>query len=392
MTDRPVIEFVFWLSLLGLVYIHIGYPLLIAMLARFRPRRQLKERSDLTASIVVVAYNEGHNLANKIRSLLALDESSRIREILIASDGSTDDTIDVVGAFNDPRIRLITFGERRGKPSVLNDVVPQCSGQIVILTDARQEVSSNALVELASNFADPSVGVVSGELMFQSSADTTTASHGVGIYWKYEKFIRKSESCFRSVPGATGALYAMRRSLFRPIPFETILDDVVIPMQAVEQGYRCVFEPAAMAFDRPSQLTRQETLRKRRTIAGSAQMMIRQSRWLLPWKNPIWFEFLSHKISRLLSPFLLLIAAVTNALLAAHPVYYVLFFAHIDFYLAAIAGWMFQRAKQRSVCFGTPWMFLALNGVTLAAIWDAFGGRFQATWKCTVSANSETTG
>jgi cellulose synthase/poly-beta-1,6-N-acetylglucosamine synthase-like glycosyltransferase len=339
--------------------------------------------------VVVVAHNEATVLPRKIKSILHSDCAWRIREVLIASDGSTDATKTVVESCGDPRVRLLAFSERRGKPSVLNDAIPACMSDIVILTDARQELHPGALSELAANFADETVGAVSGELVFRPSGNNTTAAQGLGIYWAYEKFIRKHEGRFRSVPGATGALYAIRKRLFRPIDAQTLLDDVVIPMQAVVQGYRCLFEPAAIVYDTPSRTPEKEFLRKRRTIAGAAQLLVLHPSWVLPWCNPIWLEYISHKLSRLLSPLLLLAIAITNVTLAFHTnttlasphVYPIILAVHCCFYLCALTGWVFQQAGTRSTFFAAPWMFLTLNLTTLVALSDAVRGHFRVTWK-----------
>ncbi len=383
MTAFAVWQIIFWLSILGVAYIFVGYPLLVFALSRLRPLRTTKAANTEPISVVLVGFNEAARLPAKIANVLASDDSHLIRELIIASDGSTDDTDSVIASVADPRVRLISFSERRGKPSVLNDVIPQCQSEIVVLLDARQELDRRAISELTANFADGSVGVVSGELVFRSEGDVTTVSKGIGIYWRYEKFIRKCEGRFRSVPGATGALYALRRSLFRAIPPQTILDDVVIPMQTVTAGYRCLFEPAAIAFDHPSDSTTKESIRKRRTVAGAAQLIVNHPAWLLPWRNPIWFEFVSHKLMRLVSPLLLIVGAVTNVWLAFHPIYAVLLMWHVAFYISALVGWWFQRAGRRSVLFGAQLMFVALNATTVVALWDALRGRFRATWQRT---------
>ena len=263
MTEFVVWQLVFWLSMLGVTYIVVGYPLLVFALSRLRPLRTIKRPNAKPVSVVIAAYNEAARLPGKIASVLASDDAHLIREVLVASDGSTDDTGDVVAAVNDPRVQLLAYSDRRGKPSVLNDAIPQCSSEIVVLTDARQELDRRAIAELAAHFADPTVGAVSGELVFKAAGDTTTASRGISVYWRYEKFLRKQEGRFRSVPGVTGALYALRRSLFRSIPPQTMLDDVVIPMQAVTAGFRCLFEPTAMVYDLPSASISQESIRKR---------------------------------------------------------------------------------------------------------------------------------
>ncbi len=376
-------QIIFWLSLFCVAYVFVGYPILVFALSRIRPLRTVKVRNKQSVSVVIVAFNEAARLPSKIASVLASDDSHVICEVIIASDGSTDDTATVMAGIGDPRVQLRHFAKRRGKPAVLNDIIPTCSSELIVLNDARQELDARAIAELAANFADPTVGAVSGELVFRADGDTTTAAHGVGVYWRYEKFIRKSEGRFRSVPGATGALYAIRRSLFRPIPVNTILDDVVIPMQAVTAGYRCLFDPAAIAFDLPSTSASREAIRKRRTIAGAAQLIVNQPGWLLPWRNPIWFEYLSHKLARLVSPALIVLVAVANIVLAREPLYFGLLIAQAVFYLTALAGWACQLAGWRSKLFAAPLMFVALNATTVAALWDAIRGRFSATWQRT---------
>jgi poly-beta-1,6-N-acetyl-D-glucosamine synthase len=384
-----LLQAIFWFSIVALLYIYVGYPALIWIMARCTTRRPTKRPTDAALSVVVVAHNEAAVLPGKIKSILHSDCASRIREVLIASDGSTDATKAVVEGWGDPRVRLLAFSERRGKPSMLNDAIPACASDIVVLTDARQELHPNALSELAANFADETVGAVSGELVFRLSDHDTTAAHGLGVYWAYEKFIRKHEGRFRSVPGTTGALYAIRKRLFRPINTQTLLDDVVIPMQTVVQGYRCLFEPAAIVYDTPSQTPEKESIRKRRTIAGAAQLLVLHPSWLLPWRNPIWLEYVSHKLSRLFSPFLLFIAAITNITLASHTnsaldsthVYSIILAVHCCFYLSALAGWALQQAGTRSTCFAAQLMFLTLNLTTLIALSDAVRGRFRVAWE-----------
>ncbi len=378
-----ILTFLFWLSLLGLSYIYVGYPMTVWGLSRLQSKRIRKEPRTRALSIVIVGHNEAQRLPTKLDSLFHSTCQDQIAEVLIGSDGSDDNTADVIAAYPDDRVRLISFDTRRGKPAVLNDVVPQCQSDIVVLTDARQELDPSALTKLTAAFADDRVGVVSGELMFRSIEGSTTAAEGMGAYWKYEKLIRKCESRFRSVPGATGALYAIRRQLFRPVPVNTLLDDVVIPMQAVESGYRCLLETGAIAWDQPSQLASQESVRKRRTIAGCAQLIVNQPRWLLPWRNPIWWEFVSHKLARLFSPLLLAVALTTNILLASSPLFAGMLIAQLAFYAFALIGWLYQRTGRTSRSLGLPLMFLALNATTVAALWDAARGRFTAAWQRT---------
>jgi poly-beta-1,6-N-acetyl-D-glucosamine synthase len=377
---------IFWVSAALVAYIYVGYPALVWLLARCVRRDVRRAPFAGTVSVVVAAYNEAPRLAAKLASVLRSRSQDAIAEIVVASDGSTDATDETVRRVGDPRIRLSAFRERRGKPAVLNDVVPGCRGDVVVLTDARQEWAADALERLLAPFADERVGVVSGELVFRQSGRESVAAQGMGAYWDYEKFIRRQESRFRSVPGATGALYAMRRNLFRPIHEQTLLDDVAIPMAAIEQGYRCVLESGAIAFDDPSESAAQESVRKRRTIAGNLQLAALCPRWMLPWRNPVWFEFVSHKMLRLVSPLLLLLCLGSNALLWPSPPYAALLLAQGIWYAAALAGGLLARRGKGGGVSALPYMFVVLNAVTVLAWADCFRGRHRVTWESSLKA------
>ncbi|MBS0205174.1 MAG: glycosyltransferase family 2 protein [Planctomycetes bacterium] len=387
MTTSITLQLLFWTSLIVLFYIYVGYP--IVCWSRMRRDTVPLERDksilddDRKVSIVIVAHNEARTLPRKIHSLLQSNGAGRIREILIGSDGSTDGTRQVLEQIGDPRVRYCHFAERRGKPSVLNDVIPLCQSEFVLLADARQVFDPDCLQRLLAHFCDPTVGVVSGELVLRGDANQTAAAAGIGFYWRYEKFIRHCESRGRGVPGATGACYMLRKNLFQPIPASTILDDVAIPMQAVTRGYRCLFEPGALAFDEPSKSTRQESIRKRRTIAGAAQLVGLFPQWLIPWQNPLWFEYVSHKLLRLASPVFVALALATNLTLLAFPMYQVLMLAQSAFYVAAVVGWSYQATGRGSRLFGPPLMFVTLNLTTAAALWDALFARYRVTWQKT---------
>jgi cellulose synthase/poly-beta-1,6-N-acetylglucosamine synthase-like glycosyltransferase len=380
MDVTAVMTILFWLSVGCLAYIYAGYPLLIALLGRVCGRRVDKGPVARPVSVVLVVYNEASRIVSKLDNILSLTGAGQLVDVLVGSDGSTDDTNSLVSRHADPRVRLHAFAERRGKPAVLNDLLARCRGEIVLLVDARQELDAACLTELLANFADPTVGVVSGELMFRRRDAASAAAEGIGVYWTYEKFLRKSESRFRGVPGATGACYAIRRDLFRPIPTTTILDDVAIPLEITAQGFRCLFEPRAIAWDDPSATAGQESIRKRRTIAGAAQLVRLFPQWLLPWRQPLWFEFISHKLLRLTSPMWLTVAWLTNLWLATIPLYTALLILQLCGYLAAAWGWQRQRMGRRSRLGGPCLMFVLLNWTTAQALWDAWRSNYRVTW------------
>ena len=377
------LQIAFWLNILGLAYIFAGYPLVVWWKSRTSWTTLVKQNVERPDSIVIVAHNEAHSLPRKLCSLLASTRADWIREILIGSDGSTDDTAAILAVFPDARVKCFDFAERRGKPAVLNELVPQCQSEFVLLADARQEFAPDCLERLLENFTDPTVGVVSGELVLRADDNATTAAQGIGFYWKYEKFIRRCESLWRGVPGATGACYLIRKALFQPIPPQTILDDVAIPMQAVASGYRCLFEPAAQVFDDPSKSSGQESVRKRRTIAGVVQLMQLFPAWLSPFRNPLWFEFVSHKLLRLLAPALMVLALGMNLMLMSVPIYWAILNVQVVFYVSAAVGWLFQQRGRGSSLFGPSLMFVTLNLTTTLALWDAFRANYRVTWQKT---------
>lgn len=311
-----------WGSAALLVHVFIGYPLMMWLAARFRPRPVRKQPATPTVTVVIAVHDGAAQIRSKLANLQALTYPGERIEILIACDGCRDDTAALARGYGDPRVRVLEFAQRRGKAACLNDAVAQARGELLLFNDVRQKLSPAALGELVANLADPTVGAVSGELQMENVR--SGFAQGVDAYWRYEKLIRLSESRSGSAVGVTGALYAMRRELFVPLPAGTVLDDVLIPMRVAAAGYRVVFEPRALAWDQPSQQPAEERRRKIRTLAGNYQL-IQLAPWLLaPWRNPLWLRFVSHKLLRLLAPWLLLALTLTSAVLATRHVLYAL--------------------------------------------------------------------
>ena len=302
---------VFWASVALLFYTFAGYPLLMFALSRLRRHTVKRRHIEPSVSIVIAAHNEADILGAKLASLARLDYPADRIEIIIASDGSTDATDELIRSVRDPRVRLITC-KKLGKAAALNAGVAAASREIVCFTDARQMLEPEALRCLVTNFADPSVGCVSGELMLK---DTNSSNVGVGLYWKIEKLVRVAESCTGSAVGATGAFYAVRRALIPQLPLGTILDDVFVPLEVVRQRKRVLFESGARAWDTLPAKATDEFRRKVRTLAGNYQL-VQMSPWLLVPSNPIWFRFVSHKLLRLGAPVLLVATFISSWFLA----------------------------------------------------------------------------
>jgi poly-beta-1,6-N-acetyl-D-glucosamine synthase len=236
-----------------------------------------------------------------------------------------------------------------------------------------------ALRALVANFADPGVGVVSGHLIMTAGIDAEIGGEGAAMYWHYEKLIRSTESKGGSTVGATGAIYAIRRSLFEPIPLDTILDDVLIPVRIARRGYQVVFESAAKAFDVAPPTAHGELVRKARTIGGTFQLFARE-RWLLnPRVNPLWFETVSHKALRLTLPVLLAALFVSNLALLDWWPYQVTMAGQITFYAAAIAG-CGQRARCRLLMLKLPYTMCLLGWATVVGFVRFVTAHQQVTW------------
>jgi GT2 family glycosyltransferase len=375
-------EVVFWLCVAVLGYVYAGYPALVTLAARLRPRPVIRRPIEPSVSVLIVAHDEAERIAARLQNLLALDYPPERLEILVGSDGSTDDTAVRARTWEAKGVRVTACARRRGKPAVLNELAAQARGEILVLGDVRQRWAREALRALVAPFADPTVGAVSGELVLTDDDDATAVGTGVGAYWRYEKAIRVAESRLDSTVGATGAIYAVRRALFEPVPVDTILDDVLIPLRVACRGYRVVFESSALAFDRPASAATEEFTRKVRTIAGNFQLFTRHWRWVLcPGRNRLLVQTMSHKVLRLASPLFLLGAFVSNALLLARWPYAVLLGIQLAFYAAAARGATLPAGAVRPAWVAVPYVFCLLNDATLVAFARFVRGRVRVTWE-----------
>jgi len=370
----------FWICAVLLVYVYLGYPALAWVRAALAPPPALRAVAPPAVSVIVVAHDEAGRIAARIDNLLALDYPRDRLEILIASDGSTDETASLARAYAREGVAVHAFAVRRGKAAVLNDVVPRASGAIVVLADARQRFEPDTIRALTRPFADPAVGAVSGELILTEAPDGPAVGRGVGVYWRYEKLIRKSESRVDSTVGATGAVYAIRRELFEPIPEDTLLDDVLIPLRIVRRGYRVLFEPAARAWDRVAASAEEELARKVRTLAGNFQLFVREP-WLLdPHRNRIWVATVSHKGLRLLGPVLHAGAFAASAALAGAPLYRAALVVQALFYALALTGHAMRNSRRRSAILSVPYVVCLLNWATVVGFLRFATGRQSASW------------
>ncbi len=372
-----MMTWVFWIAAVLIGYSYLGYPAWLWVRSKWSPRPVRRSHDEPAVSAVLVVRNEEAIVARKLDNLLALDYPDAKLEVAVVSDGSDDGTSAILRDYAARgRVKMLIKPSAQGKAAGLNDAVGMASGELLLFTDARQEIEPEALHYLAENFADKEVGAASGELML-GDPKTGEAGKGMGVYWRMEKKIRELESASSSVVGATGAIYCMRRSFFEPLPAGTILDDVLLPMQVVRQNARVIFDSRARAWDSPDLGDSREFSRKVRTLSGNYQLL-QLAPWLLGWGNPIRFEFVSHKLSRLAVPFALVALLIASAFLP-EPFYRAVLIAQVAFYalsLVAIAG---MKIGPLSRIADPARTFVVLNCAAAVAFVNFVTGR-KAVW------------
>jgi len=291
-------------------YILVGYPLLLALAARLRARPVRRGAYEPSISIIIAVHNGAQWLEAKLHSVLALDYPREKMEVVVVSDGSTDHSEAIARQFEGQGVRLVKV-PKGGKPLALNAAIATVSGEILLLTDVRQMLAANSVGCLMRCLADPEVGVVSGELVIATGESQEETQ--IGLYWKFEVWLRDQLSLIDSMFGATGAFYAMRRELAVTIPADILLDDVYLPLAAFFRGYRLIIEKSAYAYDVPTR-REAEFRRKVRTLAGNYQILMAYPS-LLGWGNRMWWHFVSYKLGRLLLPWALIGMALSSVFL-----------------------------------------------------------------------------
>jgi cellulose synthase/poly-beta-1,6-N-acetylglucosamine synthase-like glycosyltransferase len=368
-------------ALIICVYVYFGYPFLIWILGKLRPRPVDKNPSCHSISIIVPAYNEEDVITAKIRNCLALDYDKTKMEILVVSDGSTDNTETVAKQIQDTRIKFLSL-ERRGKAHALNEAADCAQGEILVFTDANVMIEPQSIIHLVGNFADPEVGGVCGNKKYRSTHEIGSTAKGEKLYWKYDKWVKNLESRLGSIFAADGSLYAIRRKLYVHIDDPAQADDIAISVRVVLQGFRLVYEPEAVAYEKPSSESQKEFKRKIRITNHSV-------RALLNLKGALWnsgfysVELLSHKFLRHLLPFPLLLLFGSNILLLnSNPLFLTLFCCQGIFCVLALVGYWLREnplGQLKLLCF--PFYFCLANTAALLGVLSILRGRRIATWE-----------
>ena len=366
------LKILFWACLLIVFYTYIGYGILLYIIIRLRrlfkgnPQKAvLPQDEELpTMTLMICAYNEEDVVAEKMENTQALDYPKDKLRIMWVTDGSTDQTNELLTAY--PDVDIVFSPERRGKTAALKHGLTELKTRYVAFTDANTMINAGALREIARLFCDPTVGCVSGEKRVAARRDGEMAAEGEGLYWRYESTLKRWDSELYSAMGAAGELYAIDPTLCREVPDEALLDDFMLSMYVVQAGKRIAYTPDAYALEYGSANIHEESKRKRRIAAGGLQSIWWLRSMLNPLRQPlVTFQYVSHRVLRWsITPVAMILLLLVNILLVvmeAGTFYTVMLILQVLFYLTALAGWLLNHYEHKNKLLYTAYYFVFMN-------------------------------
>ena len=371
----------FWTAVFLVAHTYLLYPALLWLLTLWkRPVQHSALGEWLMVSLVLAAYNEIVVIREKVENILALDYPRDRLEVIVVSDCSDDGTDEVIAEYADRGVRLYRMEERGGKTAGQNAGVRLASGDILVFSDANSMYAPEALRQLLRPFANPQVGCVCGELRY-TNPEELAAGKGEGFYWRYEQFLKRRESLLRSVLGANGAIYALRRELFDELEAD-IISDFIMPIRIWRKGFRVVYEPGAVAVEHSAASFGGEFRRRMRIISRSMYGLWTEVGVLNPFRYGLFsFQLFSHKILRWLVPVFMIAILISSALLAGEMPFRILLGLQLLFYALAILGNLSQQRLGRLGLFYIPAYFCAINFGVLLGLWNFLSGRRYGVWK-----------
>jgi cellulose synthase/poly-beta-1,6-N-acetylglucosamine synthase-like glycosyltransferase len=375
--------FGFWLAAGALVYVYAGFPALVGAVGWARRRTVHKKPITPSVSLIIAAYNEEESIGRRLENALALDYPQEALEIIVASDGSTDQTEEIVERFVNSRVRLLRL-PRRGKIPALNAAVAQAQGEILVFSDANSMCEPQALRKLAQNFADAQVGGAVGNTGYYISPQSESSSRGEGLYWSYDTWLKQLESFSGSVVSAHGGLYAIRRELYKPVPDPAVTDDFAISTGVIEQGRRLVFEREAQSYEGAVPKAAREFQRRTRLMTRGLRGLLLRRRLLNPFRYGFYSVVLfSHKVLRRLLPIALLTLLASSLALSASGGFYRLAAAgQLIFYSAAGAGYLLRRTRWGHHKFlYVPFFYCMANAAACVAVIKLIFGERIVLWQ-----------
>jgi len=375
-----VAQIIFWATLALLIYVYVGYPLLLAVLAAFSRRRRIEPGYEPKITVLIAAYNEEAGIERKVRDTLALDYPAEKLEVIVLSDASTDRTDAIVQSFADPRVRLLRMPERKGKTHAQNQGVRAASGEILVFSDATATYHPQALRYLAGNYRDPKVGAVSGRYRYFDLAQASPTGLGSIAFWDYENLIKTLQSKIRTITGCCGCIYSIRKSAYTELPAD-VISDLTQPLWVIQKGFRAVFEDRALAFEETTASTSEEFSMRVRVVTRGIRGLLSVPELLKPWKYPwVAFQLFSHKIIRWMVPFFLILLFLSNAALLAQPAFRYLFALQLLFYVFALFSTAVPLHRHFKL-LGIPLYFCTLNTAALLSIMEVLRGRKYVVWQ-----------
>jgi cellulose synthase/poly-beta-1,6-N-acetylglucosamine synthase-like glycosyltransferase len=374
-------EISFWIAAALIVYVYVGYPLLLAVLALFKRPAKASLGYTPMLSVLIAAYNEEEAIGKKIEQTLALDYPADKIEILVLSDCSSDRTDAIVQDFGDPRVRLVRMSQRRGKTHAQNEGVQHARGEVLIFSDATTVYHPKALAYLACNYQDPKIGAASGRYQYFDSEGNSPTGVGTIMFWNYENMIKMLQSRLRTISGCCGCIYSVRKAAYTELA-DDVISDLVQPLQVIRKGYRVRFEDRALAYEETTRSTAEEFSMRVRVVTRAMRGLLSVPDLLKPWKSA-WtaFQLLSHKVLRWMIPVLLLILFGASAVLATHAgLYRILFLLQALFYVSAVLTALIPLHRKFKP-LGVPLYFCTLNAAALFSVVEVLRGRKYVVWQ-----------
>jgi len=386
-----MVQAVFWVSIGLIVYSYAIYPLFLFAMVRLQRKTESIVASPSAqelpkVSLIIAAYCEEDVILQRVHNALMLDYPADRIEVLIGVDGNLDATGELVESVKDDRIRLHQFPIRRGKASVLNDCAKMATGEILMFSDANTFWDADAAKRLAAPFVDDSVGGVVGRLIL---TDAVTGKNCDGLYWKYENLLKEWEGQIGALLGANGAIYALRKSLWNPIPGHTIVDDFLIGMRVHRQRKKLLYDKQAIAREETAPTIHDEFRRRARIGAGGFQSLFWMSKLLSPTYGKVSWAFWSHKVLRWFGPLLMITAFGTNLVLADQPLYLNLLIAQGLFYAIALCGALLPFPGVAGKLVRVFWMFVNMNAALAVGFFRWLSQAQSGTWSRTNRSASE---
>ena len=383
MTD--IVPYFLWVSVFTLLYTYIFYGILLLCLVKIKSFFVRKTKFDSfyipQVTLLVAAYNEAECIREKIINSLHLDYPKEKITFLFVTDGSDDETPQIVREF--PEIKLMHSPVREGKVNAVNRAMSEVTSDLVVFSDANTLLNRESLKILVRHFKNPGVGVVAGEKRILSQEIDDAAGTGEGAYWKYESILKKWDYELNSVMGAAGELYAIRSELYEKVPSDTLIEDFYLSFRIIQMGYKIAYEPQAYALETPSESIGEEFKRKIRIAAGGIQSIVRLKSILNPIKYGLTtFQYFSHRVLRwTLAPFALPVAFISNMLLLHQgSLYQGLFLFQLVFYLAAVVGYLLEKRQVRWKLLFLPFYFCMMNYAVFAGIKNYMQGSQSVLW------------